>query len=73
MNTNTILAVLLIALGVAAFAWQGISYTTREKALDLGPVEVTTEKTRTVPVPPIVGVIALAGGVTLLIVNARKA
>jgi uncharacterized membrane protein YidH (DUF202 family) len=72
MNTNTLLAVILIAVGIIAFAYQGITYTTREKAVDLGPVHVTTEKTRTIPLPPIVGAIALVGGVVLLVMGRKK-
>jgi hypothetical protein len=73
MKTNTLLAVILIAVGIIAFAYQGITYTTREKTVDLGPVHVTTEKTRTIPLPPIVGAIALVGGIALLIMGTKKA
>lgn len=69
MKQSTIFAVLLIALGIAAFAYQGITYKTREKAVDLGPLQVTTERTKNIPLPPIVGVIAIIGGVVLLIKN----
>jgi uncharacterized membrane protein YidH (DUF202 family) len=72
MKTNTLLAIILIAVGIVAFAYQGITYTTREKAIDLGPVHVTTEKTRTIPLPPIVGAIALVGGIALLIMGTKK-
>ena len=72
MNTNTLVAVILIAVGIVAFAYQGITYTTREKAVDLGPIHVTAEKTRTLPLPPIVGAIALVGGVVLLIRGSKK-
>jgi uncharacterized membrane protein YidH (DUF202 family) len=72
MKTNTLLAIILIAVGIVAFAYQGITYTTREKAIDLGPVHVTTEKTRTLPLPPIVGAIALVGGIALLIMGTKK-
>ena len=71
MKQNTIFAVLLIALGVAAFTYQGITYKTREKAVDLGSLQVTTEKTKNIPIPPIVGVIALVGGVALLLKNTQ--
>ena len=67
MRQSTLFAVLLIALGVAAFAYQGITYKTREKAVDLGSLQVTAEKSHTIPIPPIVGVIAIVGGVALLI------
>ena len=73
MNTKMVIAVFLIVLGVAAFAFQGINYTTREKAVDLGPIQVTTEKTRTIPLPPIIGVIALVGGIVLLIAEKKRA
>lgn len=69
MRKKTIFAVLLIVLGVAAFFYQGISFKTREKAVDLGPLQVTTEKTRNIPISPIVGGIAIIGGVVLLIRN----
>jgi len=72
MKTNTLLAVILIAVGIVAFAYEGITYTTREKAIDLGPVHVTTEKTRTIPLPPIVGAVALVGGIVLLVMGNKK-
>lgn len=72
MNLKTIVAIALIVLGVVAFVYQGISYTSREKAVDLGPIQVTTERTRTFPLPPIVGGIALAAGVALLVVGKKN-
>ena len=72
MNTNRLFAIILIALGIIAFAYQGITYTTREKAVDLGSVHITTEKSRTIPLPPIVGTIALVGGVILLVMGNKK-
>ena len=73
MNPKMIAAIILIALGVVALAYQGITYTTRNKAVDLGPIQVTTEKTKTIPLPPIVGAVALVGGVVLLVMNRRTA
>jgi len=67
-----ILGILLIILGIVAFAYQGITYTSREKVVDLGPVEVTSEKTTTFPLPPVVGGIALVGGIVLLLVGGKK-
>jgi hypothetical protein len=64
-----ILAIILIVVGIAAFAYQGITYKSREKVVDLGPVQVTAEKTRTFPLPPIVGGIALVGGIVLLLIG----
>ena len=67
MKQNTIIAILLIALGIAAFAYQGVTFKTREKAVDLGSLQVTTERTRNIPISPIFGVIALISGVAILI------
>ena len=72
MKQNAIIAIILIALGIAAFAYQGITYTTREKVVDLGPIQVTAEKNKTLPLPPIVGAVALVGGIVLLVVGGRK-
>jgi hypothetical protein len=72
MRTNTIIAVILIVLGIAALAYQGITYTTHESVVDIGPLKVTSEKSRTLPLPPIVGAIALAGGIALLVVGRKK-
>jgi len=72
MKANTLIAVLLIAIGIVAFAYQGITYTTKEKVVDLGPIQVTAEKTKTLPLPPIVGAIALVGGIVLLIKGNKK-
>jgi hypothetical protein len=72
MKPNIIIATILIALGIAAFAYQGITYTTREKVVDLGPIQVTAEKTKTLPLPPIVGAIAIVGGIVLLVMGTKK-
>ena len=72
MKPKIIIAVILIALGIAALAYQGITYTTREKVVDLGPIQMTAEKTKTIPLPPILGAIALVGGIVLLVVGSRK-
>jgi len=73
MKPNSILAIVLIVAGIAAIAYQGFSYTTREKVIDIGSVQVTADRTRSVPVPPILGAIAIMGGVLLLALGARKA
>jgi hypothetical protein len=72
MSPKIIIAVILIAIGVVAFAYQGITYTTREKH-DIGPFEVTTNETKHIPLPPIVGAVALVGGIVLLVADRRKA
>jgi uncharacterized membrane protein len=73
MKPATILGIALIILGVVAFAYQGITYTTQEKVIDLGPLQATVEKEKTIPLPPIVGGLALIGGIVLLIGGARRA
>ena len=72
MKTTTLFAIILIALGVVALAYEGITYTTKEKVIDIGPLKVTEEKTKTFPLPPIVGAIALVGGIVLLVAGNRK-
>ncbi len=69
MKTTTFFAIVLIALGIGAFSYQAITYTTKEKVIDIGPLVLTTEKTRTIPLPPIVGALALAGGILLLVIK----
>ena len=72
MKTNTVIAIVLIIVGIVAFAYQGITYTSREKVIDVGSVEVTANKTNTIPLPPIVGGIALVGGIVLVLVGGKK-
>jgi hypothetical protein len=72
MKPKIIIAIILIGLGIAAFAYQGITYTTREKVVDLGPIQVTAEKTKTLPLSPIVGAIAIVGGIVLLVMGSKK-
>ena len=72
MKPATLIGVALIIVGVLALAYQGITYTTREKVIDLGPLKASVEKEKTIPLPPILGALALAGGVVLVIVGARK-
>jgi hypothetical protein len=72
MRPKIIIAIILIALGIAALAYQGVTYTTREKVVDLGPIQVTAEKTKTLPLPPIVGAVALVAGIVLLVTGSKK-
>lgn len=72
MKTYASFGIALIVVAVIAFAYQGISYTTREKVVDLGPLQMTAERTRTLPLPPIVGTVALIGGIALLVVGNKK-
>ena len=66
-----VIGVILIILGIVALAYQGISYTTREKVVDIGPIKASKETKRTIPLPPILGVLALAGGVILVLKKSR--
>ena len=74
MRTNSmmIIGIVLVVLGVIALAYQGITYTKREKILDVGPVQATAEREKTIPLPPLVGGLALAGGIVLIFAGAKK-
>jgi len=72
MRSTMLVGILLILVGVVALAYQGITYTTREKVLDIGPIEATAEKEKTIPLPPLLGGLALAGGIALVVVGAKK-
>ncbi len=72
MKTNTVIGLILIVLGAIAFAYQGITYTKREKVIDLGPIQATAEKTHTIPLSPILGGILLAGGVLLVATSSAR-
>ena len=67
-----ILAIILIVLGTLSLAYGGITYTRREKVLDIGPIEATAERQKTIPLPPILGGVALAVGVGMLFVGSKK-
>ena len=73
MKSMTLVGAVLIILGVLALAYQGITYTTREKIIDLGPIKASVDKEKSIPLPPIIGALALAGGVVLVFMGARKA
>ena len=62
-----IIGIVLIAVGLVFLAYQGITYTSRETVLDLGPIKATADTQKTIPLPPILGGLALAGGVTFLV------
>ena len=62
-----IIGIVLIAVGVVSLAYQGITYTSRETVVELGPIKATADRQRTIPLPPIIGILALAGGLTLLV------
>jgi hypothetical protein len=72
MKPITLVAVLLIVLGVAVLAYPAISYKSEETILDMGPLKATAETTETIPLPPLLGGAAIAGGIVLLLAGARK-
>jgi len=67
MKPATLIGIILIALSVLSFAYQGIPFKTREKVVDLGPIQATAERDRSIPLPPIFGAIALIGGIVLIV------
>jgi uncharacterized membrane protein HdeD (DUF308 family) len=72
MKTATLVGIALLVVGVLALAYQGITYTTREKVVDIGPIKASVEKQKTIPLPPVLGGLALVGGVVLIAVGARS-
>jgi len=62
----------LIAIGVISLAVGGITYTKREKVLDIGPIQATADRQKTIPLPPLLGGLALAGGIVLVIASSKK-
>ena len=75
MRINPIMGVgiALILLGIVAFAYQGITYTSREKVIDIGPFHATAETEKTIPLSPLLGGLARVGGIVLVVVGAKKA
>lgn len=72
MRPAGIVGIILILVGIVAFAIGGISYTKREKVIDAGPLQVSADKKETIPLPPVLGGICLVGGIILVVVGTRK-
>ena len=71
-NPITLVGIALIVLGIVALAYQGITYTSREKIIDIGPFQATADTQKTIPLSPLLGGLALAGGIVLVVVGAKK-
>jgi drug/metabolite transporter (DMT)-like permease len=72
MKPLTIAGIALVVVGVVALIYGGITYTSRETVVDIGPIHATADRERTFPLPPIAGIVAVAGGVALLVGASRK-
>lgn len=72
MKPISLVGILLVVLGALALAYQGITYTHREKVLDIGPIHATKDTEEQIPLPPVLGGFALVGGIVLLIIGAKQ-
>jgi hypothetical protein len=72
MKPAGIVGIILIAIGIIALAYGGFSYSTREKVIDAGPLQVTADRQKTIPFPPILGGICLVGGIVLVLAGNKK-
>jgi hypothetical protein len=72
MRPLALVGVLLIAMGLVALVFQGISYTSRETLIDIGPLQATADRQKTLMLPPVLGIAAVVGGMVLMIAAMRK-
>lgn len=72
MKLVAVVGVVFIILGVVTLAYQGITYTTEKKVIDIGPIQGSVKEEKTIPLPPIMGATAVAVGTGLLLVGLRK-
>jgi hypothetical protein len=72
MKPVSLIGIVLVVLGALALAYQGFDYTRRDHVLDVGPMHVTTETEKRVPISPILGGLALVGGIALLVVGGKR-
>jgi membrane-bound ClpP family serine protease len=72
MKSPAVIGVILIILGIAALAYQGITYTKKETLVNIGPIHAEAERQHTIPLPPIIGVAAILGGIVLVVSGSRK-
>ena len=73
MRAPSVLGIVLIVFGAIALAYQGITYTTQKDVVNIGPIHATTSEQKTVPLPPILGALAIAGGVLVLVYGSKRA
>ena len=67
-----LVGIVLVILGIVGLAYGGLTWTTKEKVVDLGPVQVTHDKTQSLPLPPIAGGVCLVAGILLLVATGRQ-
>lgn len=72
MNSISVIGIILIVVGIIALAYQGITYTTKEKVVNIGPLEATAKKEHSIPLSPILGGLSLVVGVILVLAGGRK-
>jgi hypothetical protein len=72
VKTAGIVGIILIGVGIIALAYGGFSFKERKKDVDLGPVQISHTEEHSVPLPPVLGGLAIAGGIVLLIFGGRK-
>ena len=72
MKPIALVGVVLIVAGLAALVYQGFTYTSRETVVDIGPIHATADREKTLPLPPIVGVVAVGAGIALVVVGGRS-
>ena len=72
MKPAVIVGILLIIIGVIGLAYGGISYTKEKTVVDIGPIKATADTRETIPVPPILGGLALVGGIVLIVTGGKK-
>jgi len=72
MALRQLIGIVLVIVGLVSLIWGGISWTRETTVVDIGPIEARTQERETLPLPPILGGIALAGGVLLLVTSRRR-
>jgi len=71
MKPAGIVGIILIIIGIVSLVYGGFTYTKREKVLDIGPITATADREKTIPLSPVVGIAAVAGGIAVLVVGTK--